>query len=334
MPCGVVQRGSLGPPAPAVAQLSRLAAADGCAQPLWVAIDMTPSFDYDKAFCRNIGWVTQSEQRLLRDCTVAIAGMGGVGGAHLLTLARLGIGNFRIADFDHFGLANFNRQAGANLATLDQPKAATMAKMALDINPEARISTYAGGLDRDNVEEFIRGADVYVDGLDFFVFDMRALTFDTCRRLRVPAVTAAPLGMGAALLNFVPDGMGFEEYFCWRGQADEERAIRFMMGLSPRLLHDYIADPSRVNLDRREGPSTVMACQICAGMAATEVLKFVLGRGKTLCAPRGLQYDAYRNKLVTTWRPGGNRNPIQRLMLAVARRRLAAMRADAASRGY
>jgi molybdopterin/thiamine biosynthesis adenylyltransferase len=294
---------------------------------------MTPSFDYDTAFSRNIGWVTEREQRRLRESTVAIAGMGGVGGAHLLTLARLGIGKFRIADFDCFDLANFNRQAGANLATIGKPKVAALVQMAREINPDLEFQTYERGLEAANVESFIRGADVYVDGLDFFAFDIRALTFETCRDLGVPAVTAAPLGMGAALLNFTPNGMAFEDYFGWQGQTDEERAIRFMIGLAPRLLHDYLADPSRVNLERREGPSTVMACQMCAGFAATEVLKFILGRGKILAAPRSLQYDAYRNKLVTTWRPGGNRNPVQRVMLAVARRRLAALRAKAASQG-
>jgi len=293
---------------------------------------MNPRFDYDTAFARNIGWVTEREQRRLQECTVAIAGMGGVGGAHLLTLTRLGIGRFRVADFDSFDLANFNRQAGASLATLGMQKVTAAAQMARDINPEVDIQTYDRGLEPSNVEAFIGGADVYVDGLDFFAFDIRALTFETCRKLGVPAVTAAPLGMGAALLNFLPGGMSFEDYFCWQGQPDEERAIRFMIGLAPRLLHDYLADPSRVNLARREGPSTVMACQMCAGFAATEVLKLVLSRGKTLAAPRGLQYDAYRNKLVTTWRPGGNRNPVQRLMLAVARRRLTTLRAEAASK--
>lgn len=294
---------------------------------------MSPTFDYDSAFSRNIGWVTMGEQRRLRECTVAIAGMGGVGGAHLLTLARLGIGRFRIADFDRFDLANFNRQAGASLATVGKPKVTALAQMARDINPEVDIQTYERGLEPSNVEAFISGADVYVDGLDFFAFDIRALTFKTCQELGVPAVTAAPLGMGAALLNFLPGEMSFEDYFCWQGQPDEERAIRFMIGLAPRLLHDYLADPSRVNLERREGPSTVMACQMCAGFAATEVLKLVLSRGKTLAAPRGLQYDAYRNKLVTTWRPAGNRNPVQRLMLAFARRRLATLRAEVASKG-
>jgi len=55
-----------------------------------------PIFDYGKAYSRNIGWVTTAEQQTLRQARIAIAGLGGVGGAHLLTLSRLGIANFNI----------------------------------------------------------------------------------------------------------------------------------------------------------------------------------------------------------------------------------------------
>src|SRR5690242_4051884 len=55
------------------------------------------AFSYRRAFDRNIGWLTEWEQDSLRAKRVAIAGMGGVGGGHLLTLARLGTGAFNIA---------------------------------------------------------------------------------------------------------------------------------------------------------------------------------------------------------------------------------------------
>ena len=96
-------------------------------------------FSYDEAFSRNIGWVTRAEQQALRGKCVAIAGLGGVGGVHLLTLARLGIGRFRIADFDAFDLANFNRQVGAGMSTLGQRKTDVLARMARDVNPEVEI---------------------------------------------------------------------------------------------------------------------------------------------------------------------------------------------------
>lgn len=156
------------------------------------------------------------------------------------------------------------------------------------------------------------------------------MTFASCHALGIPAVTAAPLGMGAAVLSFLPGGMSFEDYFGFAGQPEEELALRFMIGLSPRMLQrPYLVDPSTVDLAARRGPSTIMACELCAGLAATESLKILLGRGGVRAAPHGYQFDAYRNKLVKTWRPCGHRNPVQRLMLVIARRQLAALRARA-----
>jgi tRNA A37 threonylcarbamoyladenosine dehydratase len=170
---------------------------------------MSIPFSYEQAFSRNIGWVTPDEQAILRTKRIAIAGGGGVGGVHLLTLARLGITRFHIADFDTFDVANINRQVGAMMSTLGQPKADVLARMARDINPEIDIKIFPEGVTASNLDEFLDGVNLYVDALDFFAFDARQRTFAACARLGIPATTAAPLGMGAALLNFLPGKMTF-----------------------------------------------------------------------------------------------------------------------------
>lgn len=285
---------------------------------------MTSSFSYDNAFSRNIGWVTHAEQSVLRDKRVAIAGLGGVGGVHLLTLARLGIGSFHVADFDTFDVANFNRQVGATVSTLGQPKAEVLVRMARDINPELNIVSFTDGVNEDNLLKFLLGVDLYVDGLDFFAFTARQATFAACAARHIPAITAAPLGMGTAVLNFLPGQMTFEEYFCWGDLSEREKALRFLIGLAPAGLHgDYLVDPSTINLAEQRGPSTIMGCELCAGAAATEALKILLNRGEVLAAPYGYQFDAYRNKLTRTYRPGGNRHPLQRIAMMLARRRMA-----------
>lgn len=280
-------------------------------------------FDYTTAFSRNIGWVTQPEQQRLREKRIAVAGLGGVGGYHLLALARLGVTQFNVADFDAFDLENFNRQVGATVSTLGHRKLNVLVDMVKDINPEAEVRTFPDGVCQENLSAFLEHVDLYVDGLDFFAFEARRATFGACAQLRVPAVTAAPLGMGVALLNFLPGKMTFEEYFRLEGQPEQEQALRFLLGLSPALLQrGYLVDRSRVDFSAHRGPSTVMACNLCAGVAATEALKILLNRGRVLAAPWGMQFDAYRGKLVRTWRPWGNRNPIQRIALIVARRML------------
>ncbi|MBV5310285.1 ThiF family adenylyltransferase [Chromatium okenii] len=284
---------------------------------------MTTFFDYDLAFSRNIGWVTETEQAFLRTRRIAIAGMGGVGGSHLLTLTRLGVGKFNIADFDVFELANFNRQAGASLRHVGQPKVDVMAEMALDINPELEIRRFSTGVTAENLNDFLEGVDLYVDSLDFFAVEARRQVFAGCAQRGIPAITAAPLGMGSALLNFLPGRMSFEEYFCLEGQPEAEQLLRFLLGLSPAMLQmNYLVDATRVDLPNHRGPSTPMACELCAGIAATQALKILLKRGKVFAAPWGLHFDAYRNKLAVTWRPGGNKNPLQWLGLWIARRQL------------
>lgn len=284
---------------------------------------MDAGFDYRQAFSRNIGWVTEAEQQSLRGKCIAIAGLGGVGGAHLLTLTRLGIGAFNIADFDSFDIPNFNRQAGAMMSSLGKPKTVVLAEMARDINPSLQLKVFERGVMQDNLEDFLEDVDLYVDALDFFAFSARKLIFPACAAKGIPATTAAPLGMGTAMLNFVPGGMTFEDYFCWDGCSEDEMALRFLIGLSPAMLQrGYLVDRSAVDFKARKGPSTPIACELCAGVAATQALKILLHRGDLVVAPRGLHFDAYRNKLVKTWRPGGNRNPIQRIALAIARRQL------------
>ena len=175
------------------------------------------NFDYHTAFSRNIGWLTSQEQDILKSKRIAIAGLGGVGGSHLLTLARLGIGAFHIADFDVFELANFNRQVGATISHLNRPKVDVLAEMALNINPTLDIKKFPQGVSKDNLSDFCTDVDVYIDGLDFFAFEARMAVFAACYERGIPAVTAAPLGMGTALLIFMPGKMSFEEYFQLEG---------------------------------------------------------------------------------------------------------------------
>ena len=278
------------------------------------------TFDYDGAFSRNIGWVTVSEQAKLETSCIAIAGLGGVGGAHLLTLTRLGITDFNIADFDDFDVHNLNRQAGAFMPFMGHPKIDTVAQMARDINPEIDLDLYPQGVSPENVDEFLRDVEVYVDGLDFFALPARRMVFAKCREKGIPALTAAPLGMGTAFLYFSPASMSFEEYFKVEGYEEQEQYARFIAGLSPAMLNrDYLVAPEAVNFQEKRGPSTIMACDLCAGVMGASVLKVLLGRGAMKAVPWGLHFDAYHQKLKLTWRPFGNSNPLQQLLLKFIR---------------
>tara|TARA_B100001248_G_C27397618_1_gene466830 strand:- start:2371 stop:3231 length:861 start_codon:yes stop_codon:yes gene_type:complete len=277
-------------------------------------------FDYDKAFSRNIGWVTKDEQKVLKSKKVAIAGLGGVGGIHAITLARLGIENFHIADMDAFGIENFNRQAGAMMSSIGKEKALVVKNMILDINPNANIQVFDGGINQHNIDDFLKDVDIYVDGLDFFVFDARILAFQKSYEYNIPAVSAGPLGFSAAMFNVLPGKMTFNDYFGLHTTTDlVKRSNLFLVGMIPRLAPlKYIADKSAIKLEDKAGPSTAMACQLCAGVVGTQVLKLLLGRGKVRCLPRVSTFDPYTCEVYHHWIPFGYKNPIQQLKILIA----------------
>ena len=88
------------------------------------------------------------------------------------------------------------------------------------------------------------------------------------------------------------------------------------------MSRNYLVSPEAVNFHEKRGPSTIMACDLCAGVMGTAVLKVLLGRGQLKAAPWGMHFDAYHQKMKTTWRPWGNANPLQQLLLRLIRLKL------------
>lgn len=265
-------------------------------------------FAYDEAFDRNIGWLTEAEQQRMRRARVAIAGCGGVGGAHLLTLARLGIGAFTVADADHFELANFNRQVGATTASIGRPKAEVMAELARAINPELDLRILAEGVTDANLHRFLEGAELLVDGFDFHALDIRRAAFAAARARGIPAVTAGPIGLSTAYVVFVPGGMSFERYFGMAecdapglSATERQRAMEqhFLAGLAPDpMFRGYLMAPERFDLERGRAPSIGAACQLCAGVVGITAIKLLTGRGEVKAAPWHHHFDPFCNVYV------------------------------------
>ena len=277
---------------------------------------------YEAAFARNLGLISPEEQQRLRESRVAIVGMGGVGGVHLVTLARLGVGRFHIADPDHFEVANFNRQYGATVPTLGRAKAEVMAETARAINPEIELRTFSA-ITPENVGDFLDGCRLLIDGIDFFELDIRRLLFREARNRGLWAVTAGPLGFSTAWLSFAPDGMSFDDYFDLNNDMGRlDQLIAFLVGLAPAATHVPYMDFRHSDAKKRRGPSAGLACQLCSGVASAEALKILLDRGGVRPAPCYAQFDAYRGVLRSGRLFWGNRNPLQRLKRWITRKKL------------
>lgn len=101
---------------------------------------LTPK--YLEMFGRNIGFLQESEMLKLKTEPLFIAGVGGMGGACLLSLVRSGCEKIGIADIDSFETSNLNRQVFANSRTLGEDKAQATLSEIQQINPAAEVKNW------------------------------------------------------------------------------------------------------------------------------------------------------------------------------------------------
>ena len=97
---------------------------------------------------------------------VCVIGLGGVGSYAVEALARAGIGEFTLIDFDVVGKTNLNRQIIALESTLGLPKTEVLRQRVLDINPSALVHTRQEFLDSSNRGSLLQGMDFYIDAID------------------------------------------------------------------------------------------------------------------------------------------------------------------------
>jgi molybdopterin/thiamine biosynthesis adenylyltransferase len=271
-------------------------------------------WSYGQAFSRNRGLLTEEEQKKLRGSRVAIAGMGGIGGIDLVTLARLGVGRFSIADPESFELANINRQYGATFSTLNCSKADVMANVARDINPDVDLRVFKQPLATDNIPEFLDGADVFIDAIEVFEMGVRRALFRQAASQGIYGITAGPVGFSAIWIVFDPRGMSFDRYFDMSDSMDlMDTFVAFGTGVAPRATQRSYMDLQNLDVNARIAPSSSLACQLAAGAVGSEVIKILLNKGKVRPAPYYHQFDPFVNRFAHGRLRGGNRNPLQLL---------------------
>ncbi|MBK8652255.1 MAG: hypothetical protein IPN23_11195 [Elusimicrobia bacterium] len=143
-----------------------------------------------------------------------------------------------------------------------------------------------------NVDDFLDGVDVVLDGVDFSVSKRGGWFSNRARAKGIPVVTAGPWGTVRPCWSFSPDGMSFDDYFDVNDQTSNRDAlIAFAVGLAPRSTHGRYMDFSRVSFNRRRGPSLDVACQLCSALAVTEGHAFDFKRRGLAPAPVYRQFD-------------------------------------------
>jgi pimeloyl-ACP methyl ester carboxylesterase/molybdopterin/thiamine biosynthesis adenylyltransferase len=261
---------------------------------------------YSLCYSRNIGILTKDEQERVANATVAIAGMGGIGSNTAVLLARMGVSKFRLTDFDTFDYANVNRQYGAFLDTIGQPKVDVMEKELKRINPRVEVVVEPKGFTADNAEKFLAGADLAIDAIDFYSIEAHLEFHRQCRKRGLYVFMGSPVGFSACLQIFDPHGMSLEEYCGIEpGMMGLEKQLRYACGVVPNLAHidyfDVSQGAANTNFMKKTGPSLACATMLAASIVASEVGIMLANRRKPKAIPYTFQFDPYTYRYEKVW---------------------------------
>ena len=257
---------------------------------------------YEELFTRNIGFVDENEQGLLRASRFAVLGVGGMGGVVAQVLARAGVGALSILDKDAFEPSNNNRQVYARSDTWGRAKVDVTAEELRKVNPELelRVEHHFGA---DNLDAVLKGVDVAVNGMDELGACLRLWRGAQERGIPVVDAWSAPLPNVFVLRPGEPSPEDFLGYPT-RGIAPEEVDAKRLAECKVReALHVALHSRSLRYLDmkiideilsgQRARISFAPMVWGAALLMAWEALKLRLRRGE-VASRFGLFWDPWR----------------------------------------
>ncbi len=202
-------------------------------------------------YTRNMKILSAADQVKMLQATVAVVGLGGLGGSVTETLARMGIGRLILIDGDVFEDSNLNRQANSRVANIGTAKAHAAREKVAEINPGVTVEAHQVFLEEENAAALMPGADVVVDCLDNL--KSRYYLSLACREIAAPLVMAAVAGLAGQVTVFFPEDSGFESLYGVPGEIPEKGVETRLGNLAPivgMIANIECAEVVKVLLDR------------------------------------------------------------------------------------
>jgi molybdopterin/thiamine biosynthesis adenylyltransferase len=159
-----------------------------------------------RRYLRNYGTVGLDGQLGLLRSSVAVIGLGGLGGYIVEGLARMGVGHLVLVDGDVFCDHNLNRQLLSQESNLGQPKPVIAAERVHSINHAVDVAVHTYYATRENLSQILSGIDVVMDALDRL--PTRLTLQQVAGEVGVPMVHGAIAGGMGQVMTILPGDEG------------------------------------------------------------------------------------------------------------------------------
>ncbi len=249
---------------------------------------------HDKLFKRNIGFISGEDQKKISVASVGIAGAGGDGGLLAERLVRFGIGKVLLADPEVFTVDNANRQFGANVKNFGKNKAKAVSGELIQINPQLKTVVFNKGINKENLENFVKDADIVVDEIEYTNPVVSVMLSKEARKQNKFLFMGANIGWGASIFCFSPRGMTFEEYFRYNSTTKSIDLLQYIKKIPPYFDKQLLQD---VLKGKKPIPSLSSSVGLVASFLSSEIIFFLLKKRKPIVVPRFLFVDTFEHKL-------------------------------------
>jgi molybdopterin/thiamine biosynthesis adenylyltransferase len=164
-----------------------------------------------RRYLRNAGTVGVQGQLALLQSSVAVVGLGGLGGYVVEGLARMGIGRLVLLDGDVFCDHNLNRQVLSSEPLLGVSKATVAGERVRQINRATQVECLAELATPENLLPLLSGVDVLVDAVDRL--PTRMMLQDVAAQANVPMVHGAIAGWMGQVMVILPGDRGLRALY-------------------------------------------------------------------------------------------------------------------------
>ncbi len=218
--------------------------------------------------------LNKKEQLKLKDSTITVIGCGGIGGAVIEMLTRMGVNHLKIVDKDKFDVSNINRQLMSSMDSVGQYKTEVTKEIINSINPFVEVETFNTELNEINVDEIIGNCSVVVDALDNL--KARIITSRSALKHELPFVHGAIHGTMGQITTFTTETPTYEEIFKLSSHGQD---------LTEKVLMDLN------KLTRTTPPVIGPIPNIVGCLQAFEVVKILTVRKNIITSPEVLVFD-------------------------------------------